>query len=82
MVALAWVSQRQGRVDVVVVAAADPRAGDVTCVDEVVDDRLGGALRDLELVGEVAKADLAVLGDCKQRPGVVGQERPLAATAS
>jgi hypothetical protein len=63
---------------VVVVAAADALAFDVAGFVEVGDDGLGCAFGDVEASGDVADADLGVLGDEEEGVAVVGEEREAA----
>jgi hypothetical protein len=65
--------ERLGAIDGVSVSASDPGAGEKTDRNEVVDDRLGGAFGDADSIGEVADADVGVLGDRDQGFAVVAE---------
>ncbi len=69
-------AKRELGVDLVVVPAADARAGDVAGSDEVGDDVLGRAKRDADLVRDVLDPDAGISGDADERVGVVREERP------
>ena len=70
-VALGGESEWECGADAVVVASADALAFEVAGLAEVGDDRLGSAFGDPEEVGEVADADLWVLGDDEECFAVV-----------
>src|SRR5207237_1466189 len=44
---------------------------------EVIDDRVGAALRDLEVCGDVTQARARIVRDTQQHAPMVGQEAPL-----
>src|SRR5262245_11501062 len=69
-------SKRHLPADAIAVAAPDAPAVDVARIDEVVDDRLGGTLGDLERGGELADPDLGVLGHAEKRTRVVREKHP------
>src|SRR5262249_48867424 len=63
-------------VDRVVVPAADPRAADVTSLNQVRNDPLRCPLGDADLIGDVAESRVRVLSDTEQHLGVAGHEGP------
>ena len=65
-----------GRVDRVVVPAADSAAFDVTRFDQIGDDPLGSAFCDSDLVGDVSESCVRIVGDAEQNLRVAGYERP------
>jgi hypothetical protein len=70
------VAQRSVRVDVVMVAAADPGSLHVAVPHKISDDRLGGALGDPDSGGNIPGPDAGVTGDADQHMAMVGEERP------
>jgi hypothetical protein len=68
--------QRELVVDVVLVASADPRPGQVTGLDKVVDDHCCRAFGDADGRSDVAKPHRRFAGDALQDVCVVGQEPP------
>jgi hypothetical protein len=55
---------------------SDAAAFEVALLDEVVDDPLGGALGDSNLVGDVAETGVGLADEREQHVCVVGQEGP------
>ena len=63
-------------VDAVAVAAAVALAFDVSGLDEVGEDALGGSFGDPDLLGDVAEPDVWRAGDAEEHLCVVGEEAP------
>lgn len=78
VVALEWVPQRLGGVDLVPVAATDALTRQVARAHEVMDDPLRGALGDPDAGGDVAQTRVGVPGDRHEDVGVVREEGPVA----
>ncbi|HEU6444642.1 MAG TPA: hypothetical protein VFL61_06245 [Gaiellaceae bacterium] len=76
MIALTGVPERHVGMDLIRVTPSGARAGDVTGIDEVVDEDLCCAFCDAEPLRDVAKTHAGVVGDTEQGAGVVGEERP------
>jgi hypothetical protein len=76
VILLEGVAQGCFGVDGVAIAPAFASAGDVPLVDEVGDDGLRGPLGDPDPCGDVAAADVGLLGDADENVGVVGEKRP------
>ncbi len=64
-------------IDFIVVAAADPGSRHVAPTHEIGDNRLGGALGDSDLSGDVPAAHSWVAGDTHEHVAVVGEKRPI-----
>ena len=77
VVLLEGVAERAFWVEHVVIASTDLFAADVTRFLEIRHDADGGPLGDADQVGDVAQAQVGVLGDRQEDVSVVGQERPL-----
>ena len=75
-VLLRWVAHVPVLVDAVAVAATVALALDVSRIDEVGEDALGGSLGDPDLFGNVAKPDVWRAGDAEKHLRVVGEEAP------
>jgi hypothetical protein len=64
-------------VDGIPVPAAFAGAADVSATDEVGDDRLGSTLSYPNALGNVAAANIRLLGDARENLGMVRQKRPV-----
>ena len=76
MAQLLAVPHRVLSIDRVAISAADPGGPDVSRVDELGEDPLGGPLGDPDPAGDVPEPDVRVLGEAEQHLRVVRQERP------
>ena len=63
-------------VDAVAVAATVALAFDISRIDKVGEDALGGSFGDPDLLGNVAKPDVWRAGDAEEHLRVVGEEAP------
>jgi hypothetical protein len=75
-VLLRWVAHVPVLVDAVAVATTVALALDVSGLDQVGEDALGGSLGDPDLLGNVAKPDVWRAGDAEEHLRVVGEEAP------
>jgi hypothetical protein len=75
-VLLRWVAHVLVLVDAVAVASTVALALDVSGLDQVGEDSLGGSLGDPDLLGNVAKPDVWRAGDAEEHLRVVGEEAP------
>lgn len=62
--------------DVVPVSASVPFFDHIARFREVGDDRIGGALGDVDAGGDISETCVGVAGNEQQRSGVVGEETP------
>ena len=77
-VLLRWVAHVLVLVDAVAVAATVARAFDISRIDKVSEDALGGSFGDSDLLGNVAKPDIWRAGDAQKYLSVIGEEAPRA----
>ena len=70
------VAQRPTGIDLVVVAAADPRPLHVAVLHKISDDRLRRPLGDPYPCGDVSAPNAGIARDADQHVTVVGEERP------
>jgi len=61
----------------VVVTAAAPLTREIAGARQLGHDAVRGALRDPNLLAEVAQPDRGILRDCDEDPRVVGEEAPV-----
>jgi hypothetical protein len=65
-------------IDAVAIAATVALAFDVSRIDQVGEDALGGSFGDPDLLGNVAKPDIWRAGDAEEYLSVIGEEAPRA----
>ncbi len=75
--ALHRVTQRLIWADAIEVAATFALPIQITGIDEIADDPLGGAFGDADAIGDISESQPGITRDAEQGVRMVGQKRPL-----